>query len=398
MPTHPYLPYGRQVIDGDDVEAVTRILRQDLLTTGPEVARFEAALAKRLSARHAVACTNGTAALHLAALALGLGPGDAVVVPAITFLATANAVRFVGAEVVFADVDPATGLLGPDHLAEALDRAGLDRPRAVIPVHLAGQPCDMAAIAGLAGERGLWVVEDACHAIGGTHADTPTGSCAHSAMACFSMHPVKAIAMGEGGAVTTNDDVLAARLARLRSHGMTRDPADFVNTDLAFDTSGAPNPWYYEMSEPGFNYRVSDINCALGLSQLGKLDRFLERRHHLASLYDSLLAPLAGILDPVPDAGHGVSGRHLYSVAIDFEQAGIDRATVMRRLHKRGIGTQVHYIPVHRQPYYRHRYGELELPGAERYYSRTLSLPLFPSMTDGDVERVAGELTSLLTG
>ncbi|MBI5165427.1 MAG: DegT/DnrJ/EryC1/StrS family aminotransferase, partial [Magnetospirillum sp.] len=329
---------------------------------------------------------------HLAALALDLGPGDAVLVPTMTFLATANAARYVGAEVVFADVDADTGLLTPATLAEALTRCGSLRPRAVFPVHLAGQPCDMAGIGALAAAHGLAVVEDACHALGGEDRGVPIGSCPDSRAACFSLHPVKAVAMGEGGVVTTNDAALARRLTRLRSHGMTRDPAEFVNADLAFAADGSANPWYYEMAETGFNYRASDINCALGLSQLAKLDRFLARRRDLADRYDRLLAPLAPAIRPIPRTAWGKSGWHLYPVLIDFERPGPSRAAVMNDLRTAGIGTQVHYIPVHGQPPYRKRYGDLALPGASAYYRRNLSLPLYPGMTDSDTERVVAAL------
>ncbi len=386
------LPYGRHLIEEDDISAVVEVLRGDWLTTGPAVERFEVGLAEATGARHAVACANGTAALHLAALALELGPGDAAVVPAITFVATANAVRLVGAEVVFADVDPDTGLMRPEDLEAALARA--DRPvRAVLPVHLAGQTADMAAIGALARARGLRVVEDACHAIGGVDPEgAPVGACRHGDAATFSFHPVKTIAMGEGGAVTTNDDALAARVRSMRNHGLTRDPARWSQADEGFGPQGQANPWYYEMPEPGLNYRASDINCALAASQLGKLDRFAARRRALVERYDALVANLAPAVRPLGRVSGCVPAWHLYVVLVDFDAAGVDRGTVMRRLGERGIGSQVHYIPVHRQPYYRARVGQLRLPGADAYYARTLTLPLFPAMMDEDVERVVTSL------
>ena len=391
-----FLPYGRHLIEDDDVDAVADALRSGVLTGGPAVARFEEAFAAAVGARRAVVCANGTAALHLAALVLDLTEGDRVVVPTLTFLATANAARYVGAEVVFADVDSETGLMGPEHLEEAIARAGTPAPRAVFPVHISGHPCDIAGIAEIAGRAGLTVVEDACHALGGVASGAPVGACGHSTMACFSMHPVKTIAMGEGGAVTTNDEALADRLSKLRSHGITREAEEYVNADLAFGADGLPNPWYYEMPEMGFNYRASDINCALGLNQLGKLPRFLGRRRVLADLYDRLLAPLAPVVRPVSRSPHGDSGWHLYVVRIDFDALGMSRAPVMRALSERGIGTQVHYIPVHRQPYYRRRYGDMQLPGADAYYAHALSLPLFPSMADADAERVVAALAEVL--
>ncbi len=394
------IPYGRQSIDDADIAAVVEVLRAPLLTGGPAVDRFETALRAATGAPHAVACATGTAALHLALMGLDVGPGDAVVVPALTFLATANAAHHVGAEVRFADVDPDSGLLTPATLAAALARPGPGRPRAVLPVHLNGQCADMAALWPEAERHGLAVVEDACHALGGAiHHDGarhPVGDGARSAAACFSFHPVKAVAMGEGGAVTTADAGLAERLRRLRNHGMTRDPGDFLDRRQAFAEDGTPHPWYYEMATPGHNYRASDLNCALGASQLGKLDRFLARRRALAAAYDRALAPLAPALRPVPRGPAEDHGRHLYAVLIDFQALGTSRDAVMRRLAADGIGTQVHYLPVHRQPFYRRRAPDLVLPGADAYYVRCLSLPLFPDMADEDVERVATALARAL--
>jgi UDP-4-amino-4,6-dideoxy-N-acetyl-beta-L-altrosamine transaminase len=394
--TPPFLPYGRQLVDDDDVAAVANVLRGDYLTTGPTAEAFEAALKERTGAAHAVSCSSGTAALHMAMLALGLGPGDAAIVPTITFLATANAARFVGADVVFADVDPDSGLMRPADLRDAADRAN-GRAKVVLPVHLAGQVPAMAEIQEIARKHGLAVVEDACHALGSTYGNgVAVGACAHADMAAFSFHPVKAIAMGEGGAVTTNDGKLAAALRLLRNHGMTREAATFVNGDMAFDDADDANPWYYEMQAVGFNYRASDIHCALGLSQIKKLDDFVARRRALARSYDTLLAPLAPLVRPLKRTAGDVPAWHLYVALIDFAKAGLSRARLMRTLRDRNIGTQVHYIPVHAQPYYRRLYGERTLPGAEAYYKRCLTLPLHAGMTDDDAARVAAELTAAL--
>jgi dTDP-4-amino-4,6-dideoxygalactose transaminase len=273
--------------------------------------------------------------------------------------------------------------------------------KAVFPVHLAGQCADPQGLRHVAEEHGLQVVEDAAHAIGSRYygeanSDRPVGDGCQAAMTAFSFHPVKTIAMGEGGAVTTNDDCLADSLRRLRSHGMLREAAELSNHELAFDETGAVNPWYYEMPEVGLNYRVTDIQCALGLSQIGKLDRFVARRRALAARYDESLAGLAQRVRPIAKSPAGRAAWHLYGVLIDFEAAGVGRARLMERLKAVGIGTQVHYIPVHLQPYYRERYGALSLPGAERYYARTLSLPLFPAMRDEDVERVVDALARAL--
>lgn len=395
-----FLPYGRQQIDDADIAAVVATLKGDWLTGGPAVAAFEATLAKTVGAPHAIACSSGTAALHLAALAIDLRPGDVVIVPAITFVATANAARYVGAEVLFCDVDPTSGLATPDTVAAALKQAG-SAAKAVFVVHLNGQSVDMCGIGALARSHGLTLVEDACHAIGATSINAggigaPVGSCSDSAMAVFSFHPVKTITSGEGGAVSCRDRGLADRLRRLRSHGITREAADFQMTDQAFATPASPNPWYYELSELGFNYRITDIQCALGLSQLGRLTDFVARRAALAATYDRLLAPFARVVRPIDRAGHGTPAWHLYVVHIDYQGLGKSRASVMRALEAKGIGTQVHYLPVNRQPYYVQRYGPTVLPSADAYYAACLSLPLFPAMTEADVEEVVDALAVVL--
>ncbi len=390
-----FLPYGKQTVDESDIAAVAEVLRGDWLTTGPTVDAFEAALVREVAAGFAVACSSGTAALHLAALALALGPGDAAIVPAMTFVATANAVRYAGAEVVFADVDPDTGLMGPAHLEAALRRvpSGLTA-KAAFPVHLNGQCADPAALKSVANAHGLRIVEDACHALGATYGDgVKIGAARHADLAIFSFHPVKTITMGEGGAITGHDPSLEARLRLLRNHGIVRDADRFVQPELANDTAGAPNPWYYELAELGFNYRASDIACALGKSQLAKLARFVARRRALAALYDTRLAPLAPHIRPLGRTPGCVAAWHLYVARVDFAALGRDRAAVMGALRAAGIGTQVHYVPVPWQPYYRARYGAADLPGAATYYARCLSLPLYPAMADSDVDRVVHALT-----
>jgi UDP-4-amino-4,6-dideoxy-N-acetyl-beta-L-altrosamine transaminase len=393
-PTQSFLPYGRQVIEDDDIAAVTEVLRGDYLTTGPAVARFEEAMAKYVGAKHAVVCANGTAALHMAARALGLGQGSKIIVPAITFLATASAPHMNGAEIVFADVDPTTGLMTPETFSNALARAG--RADAVFNVHLNGQCGALEEIAAIARIHKMKIVDDACHTFGATHVAkdgtaSKIGANAYCDLSVFSFHPVKAIAMGEGGAVTTNDPDIAKRLVLARNHGMTRDPKDFTNTNDAFDANGQVNPWYYELVEPDFNWRANDIQCALGLSQLNKLDRFLARRRAVVAVYDRLLAPYAPILQPLSRTRACLPAWHLYVARIDFEAAAISRGDLMRALSKDGIGTQVHYFPVHRQPYYAKRY-DAKLPGADRYYANALSLPLSAAMVESDTERVVDAL------
>ena len=382
----PVLPYGRQTIEDDDIAAVAEALRADFLTTGPAVEAFEAAFALAVGAPHAVACSNGTAALHLAMMALDVQPGEVVIAPAITFLATANCARYVGAEVVFADVDPNTGLMTPDTLTEALTRLGGRKLRAVLPVHLRGDVAQLPELAALAGQAGAVLVEDAPHALGSTatfgNVAERVGDARHSAMATFSFHPVKTIATGEGGMVTTNDPRLAERLRIFRSHGMVRPP-------------GA-DPWWYEMPEPGFNYRLPDILCALGLSQLAKLPRFAARRKALTARYMTALAPLAPVLRPAVRPAWSDPVLHLMVALIDFKAAGKTRRQVVDELKAQGVGTQVHYIPVNRQPYYVNRYGPLVLPGADAWYEACLSLPLYPGMADEDVDKVAGALGDVL--
>jgi len=397
-----FLPYGRHSIGDDDIAAVIEVLKSDFLTTGPAVTAFENALAERFQVPNVVACMNGTAALHMAADALGVGSGDVVIVPAITFAATANGPSMTGADVVFADVDPETGLLTGATLAEALPRAKLaGRPRAVFPVHLNGQCVAMPDIAEIARANELLVVEDACHAIGGTTpgrdgVDTPVGSCAWSDAATFSFHPVKTIAMGEGGAVSTRNAAVAERLRLLRSHGITRDPKAFVHKDAAFGADGRVNPWYYEMQVLGHNYRAPDINCALGLSQLKKLDLFAAKRRGLVAAYDEKIASLAPIVRPLPRMGGQKPVWHTYVVRIDFRAAGVSRADAMRRLAEKGIGSQVHYIPVPDQPYWRARVGTVRYPGAKAYYESVLTLPLFVEMGEEDVDRVIAALSQTL--
>ena len=396
-----FLPYGRQSINQDDIDAVIAVLKGDWLTQGPAIEAFERGIAEATGAKYAVACSNGTAALHLSALALNLEPTDAVIVPSVTFLATANAVRYAGAEVVFADVNPDTGLVEDSHVADAVERAkkaGLV-PRAVFPVHLAGQP---AQIGEAAKQFDLVVVEDACHALGttvvrGNQPAVPVGSCPDGGMAVLSFHPVKTIATGEGGAITTNDPSLASKLQQLRSHGMIRDAGSFQNLAEAFDAKGQVNPWYYEMPGLGFNYRLTDIQSALGVSQLRRLPEFVGRRQELVSRYDRGIAPLEPHIRPtkrVPCAE--ATGWHLYVALMDFASLGMERAEVMAWLRERGIGTQVHYIPVHWQPYYVQRYGRQDLPGATSYYQRCLSLPLFPALQDEDVDYVVAQLAELV--
>jgi UDP-4-amino-4,6-dideoxy-N-acetyl-beta-L-altrosamine transaminase len=409
-PSASFLPYGRQCVDQDDIDAVVAVLRSDFLTTGPTVDAYEAAFAKAVQAPHAVACSSGTAGLHLATLALGLGEGDVVIVPSVTFLASANCAVYVGARAVFADVDPRTGLITVETAREALDRAAaFGRPKALVAVHLNGHCADVAGLARAFPD--LSIIEDACHALGGMALGgmaldgkggepMPVGACPDSAIAMFSTHPVKTLATGEGGMMTTRDDVLAERMRRLRSHGIERDPEKMTDRALSFDANGEVNPWSYEMPEPGYNYRLNDIQAALGLSQIGKLEHFVAVRRRLRARYEVLLGEIAvrtdGMVAPLPTAPGCEPAWHLSVALIDFDALGVTRAEVMRALKAMGIGSQVHYTPVHLQPYYRALDPDLSLPGAMSYYRRCLSLPLYPAMDESDVDRVVEALRTVL--
>ncbi|MBP2160165.1 UDP-4-amino-4,6-dideoxy-N-acetyl-beta-L-altrosamine transaminase [Asticcacaulis solisilvae] len=396
-----FLPYGRQSISEADIEAVVEVLRSDYLTTGPSVDRFEADLAASVGAGDAVVVANGTAALHIAALTQDLTANDVVIVPSITFTASANCIAFCGAQVVFADVDPATGLMTDATFDEALDalktRHPANRFAGVIPVHYSGRPVALDHISEVCVAHDAFLLEDACHAIGTDGPDGKTGACAKSDMAVFSFHPVKTLTTGEGGAVTTNDPGLARRLRALRSHGIERDPLRFAG--LGFGGDNDAGSWIYEMHGLGYNYRLPDLNCALGIAQLKRLPHFLARRDALVAGYQAALEkrnlPVAWT---APEADTRPAF-HLFAVTIDFEALGISRSTVMAGLKARGVGTQVHYIPVHRQPWWRERaLAGRDLPGADQYYRTTLSLPLYADMQDGDPERVITALEEVLDG
>ena len=384
------LPYGRQTIADDDVAAVVEVLRSPLLTCGPLVARFEQAIARHVGAEFASVCSSGTAALHLAYAALGIGPGDEIITTPITFSATAAAAYYVGATVRIADVDPRTGNLAPASVEALLT----PRTRAIVAVHLAGMPADNAELEAIARRHGAFFIEDACHALGAAYRGTPIGGGTSDAVV-FSFHPVKHITTGEGGAVITRSREMQRRIEKLRQHGVERDHARLQTP--------AEGSWSYEIQELGWNYRLPDIACALGLAQLAKLDQFIAARRELAALYRTELArafPDGGVLPPVELADRE-SAYHLFAVAIDFPAFHTTRADVVRALAADGVGTQVHYIPLLHHPLHAARCAA-ELgrarPGTDHYYARTLSLPLFPSMTADDVADVVGALRRALSG
>lgn len=379
------IPYGQQWIDDDDIRSVVEVLKSDWLTCGPKVEEFETALARAVNAPHAVAIANGTAALHAVTFALGIGPGDEVIVPPITFLATANCVMFQGGTPVFADVEPESLLLDPKKAEKRITK----KTKAIITVDYAGLPCDYDAFRDLAARHGLVFVADGCHALGATYRGRPVGSLAD--LTCFSFHPVKHITTGEGGMITTAHAEYAQRMRDFRTHGIVRDAARLGAPEAA------RGPWYYEMQDLGYNYRLSDIGCALGLSQLRKLDRFVQRRRDIAARYNEAFAGLknARPLKVPPDTQ---PSWHLYVLQIGFAALGKTRVQVIQELRERGVGSQVHYAPVHLHPFYRTRLGTgLGLcPVAEAAYEKILSLPLFPKMTDEDVERVVAAVKEVV--
>jgi perosamine synthetase len=388
------IPYGKHHIDEDDIQAVANCLRSGALTQGPKIAEFEQAVAAYVGARFAVAVSSGTAALHIAALAAGLRPGTALVTSPITFVASANAALFCGAKVVFADIDIDTANMSSDALEDSLSK----NPdiRVVMPVHYAGLPCEMTDIRAVADRAGAIIIEDGAHALGACYADGQmVGCCAYSLMTVFSFHPVKAIAAGEGGMITTNDEQVYRSLLRLRSHGINKGD-DLLQFLEAAETNGVPNVWYYEMQELGFNYRITDVQCALALSQFSKLDRFLAQRRHLVYRYDQAFGN-SDVIQTMQKGGRGRSAHHLYPVQIDFDSLSVSRALLMQQLRERKIISQVHYIPVPAHPYYRRLgFDPKDYPNAQFFYNRTLSIPLFFDLTDSQQDYVMDVLDELL--
>lgn len=369
------IPYARQTISQDDVEAVVAVLQSDWLTQGPVVPNFEAAIAQRVNARYAVATNSATSALHIACLALELGPGDVLWTSPNTFVASANCGRYCGADIDFVDIDPITLNMSVDALSEKLVKARKRGrlPKVVVPVHFAGEPTEQEAIWALAQEFGFRVLEDASHALGASRHGELVGNCRWSDITVFSFHPVKIITTAEGGMALTNDAALAQRMTMLRSHGITRD--------ITLMTEEVDGAWYYEQQMLGFNYRMTDIQAALGISQLANLERWIERRHQLASAYDAAFADLPLVL-PYRNP-YSKSALHLYVVQVDLKRSPVDRKTLYNHLRAAGIGVNVHYIPVHTQPYFRRLgFAQGDFPNSENYYTRCLSLPIYAGLTD----------------
>lgn len=372
-----YIPYGRQSIDEADIQAVTEVLKSDFLTTGPKIAEFEKKVADYTGAKYAVAISNGTAALHATCYAAGIGPGDEVITTPLTFAASANCVLYCGGTPVFADVDEKTYNIDPDDIRQKIT----DRTKAIIPVHLAGQPCNLDAIHAIAKEYHLIVIEDGAHALGSSYKGKKIG--AVSDMTTFSFHPVKPVTTGEGGMIVTDNEAFYKRLCLFRSHGITRDETLMTKEE---------GPWFYQQIQLGYNYRITDIQCALGITQMDKLDRFIGRRQELAARYHKAFSCCANIITPyqMPDTK---SGWHLYIIQVKNH----NRRKVFEQLRSEGIGVNVHYIPVYLHPYYQeHGYKNVHCRMAEQIYSNMLSLPLYPGLTDPEQDYVIAKVKESL--
>ena len=384
------IPYGRQSISDADIQAVVDVLKSDFLTQGPVVPAFEEAVASLCGADYGVAMNSATSALHLACLALGVGPGDSVWTSPLTFVASANAALYCGTRVDFVDVDERSYNICPLRLEEKLDRAAEagTLPKVIIPVHLAGQSCDMAAIHAAAIRHGVRIIEDASHAIGGSYLSEPVGNCRFSDISVFSFHPVKIVTTGEGGMAMSNNRELAELMRLDRSHGITRDPAQLQDGDVG--------PWYYEQQRLGFNYRMTDIAAALGLSQLGRIGEFLTRRREIAEAYNAAFAELP-VKTPWqhPDSA---SAWHLYVIRIDRQRTARSHREIFDALREAGVGVNLHYVPVYRQPYYRELgFGQGHCPNAEAYYAEAITLPMFPSLNREEQELVIAAVSKVVS-
>ncbi|MEZ8631915.1 UDP-4-amino-4,6-dideoxy-N-acetyl-beta-L-altrosamine transaminase [Vibrio lentus] len=385
------IPYGKQDISQQDIDSVVDVLKSDFLTQGPQVPAFEKALTEHTGAQYALAVNSATSALHIACLALGLGKGDWLWTSPITFVASANCGLYCGAKVDFVDIDPDTYNMCPKRLEEKLIKAKAEGrlPKIVVPVHLCGQPCDMESIAKLAKEYGFKVIEDASHAIGGRYQDQPIGNCEYSDITVFSFHPVKIVTTAEGGAALTNSKKLAYKMTLLRSHGITRDPEL-----MRGESHGG---WYYQQIDLGFNYRMTELQAALGVSQMNRLNEFVSARHELAQGYYTKLENLPIVLPyQLPDT---YSGLHLFVIRLKLDDISLSHQQVFDALRERGIGVNLHYIPVHTQPYYQDLgFTEGEFPESEQYYREAISLPMFHGMTEAQQNTVVDVLTDILKG
>lgn len=388
------IPYGSHYIDEEDIQQVVNVLRSNFLTQGPFIEKFESSVADYVGVKYAVAVSSGTAALHLANLVAGLDYRFTAVTSPITFVASANSILYAGGRVLFADIDNETVNMSPESLADVFEKN--KNIKVVIPVHFAGLPCDMSKIKYIADKHNAVIIEDAAHAFGASYSSgKKVGSCENSLMTIFSFHPVKAIAAGEGGMITTNDEGVYRRLLRLRSHGINKLNDPFKLFEQA-RTNGAIDPWYYEMQELGFHYRITDIQCALALSQLKKVDHFISRRLDLVKVYDAAFENMQNCF-PAQAGNRNGSGHHLYTLRIDYDSIGMSRNEVMQKLKLKGIGSQVHYIPVPAHPFYRDLgFKPEDYPSAQKYYKKALTIPLFFNLTDNQQNQVIETLREIV--
>ncbi len=391
-----FLPYSRQFIDKQDIKKVSNVLREDFITQGPRIASFEKKFAQYVGSKFAVACATGTAALHLSCQALKLGPGGNLLTTPITFVASANCAQFVGADTFFADIDPKNHCISSQSLEKELKKRKID---IVVAVHMSGHSADMKKIYDLKKKYKFKLIEDACHALGGDYKKKKIGSCIYSDVSTFSFHPVKSITTAEGGMITTNNKEIYKKLLIYRTHGIHKISKDFINKNLAFDKDGSPNSWYYEMNNLGFNYRITDIQCALGESQLKKVDKFIKARRRIAKIYNKGFKKNKLIKIPFEEKNNVMHTYHLYTILIDFKKLGKSRNKVMNELKMFNIGTQVLYIPVHYQPYYSKKYGYKSgsFPNSEDYYNKCLSIPIFPGIKNKEINHVIKKVNSIIS-
>jgi len=380
--TEEFIPYGSQWIDDQDIKAVTETLKSDYLTTGPKIKEFEDKFADYVDAKYAVAIANGTAALHAAAYAAGIKKGDEVITTPLTFAATANSVLYQDATPVFADIDPETYNIYPESIKDKIT----DKTKAIIPVHYTGQPCEMDKIKKIANENDLIIIEDGAHAVGATYKDKKIGSIGD--LTTFSFHPVKNMTTGEGGMITTNSKELYDKLMKFRTHGITKDESEYINK--------SDGPWYHEQQELGYNYRITDIQAALGITQLKKLDKFLARRREIVNKYNKEFKDIEGLIIP-EQLENTNSAWHIYVLQLELEKLTTDRKEIFKALREKNLGVNVHYIPVYFHPYYQSLgYQKGICPKAERLYERIITIPLYPKMTDQQVDEVIRRIKSTI--